>query len=123
MNIPKSWLKNLIEAYVLVNVKTVGAGTNYHFQLRRKYVKIICGIDFGVKDEILTEEIFGALGGTRSASWISEQPGYLRMVNYKKELDRALKGDNVDLRARALDALASGDIYEKDKFISEFLEQ
>lgn len=123
MNIPPSWLKNLIETYVLVNVKSVGAGTKYVFQLRRKYIKNICGFEIGARDEVLMEEELGAIGGARSNSWVIEQAGYKRMWNYKKEIDKALKGDTVDLRARALDALASNSSFEKDKFISDWLEQ
>ena len=129
MNIPKSWFKDAIEVHIVTNVKHKGFDwrghpkNQYTFQLKKKYLKKICGMEFGIKEKVLAEESVGVVGFERPEEWMTSQPGYKRLLKYKEAIDKKLNGGSIDLRARALDALASNSSFEKDKFISDWLEQ
>ncbi len=113
MKLPNKWLKNTIETFVKTDVDCY---SKYTFTLMRRYIGL-----WGLKEEKLIQESFCDYR-SKTAEQIQKLECYQRIWNYKNAIDKAINGNSPDLRKQALDALASVDMNEKDRFISDYLQ-
>lgn len=116
MKIPPQWLKNTVDCFVRTDLENLKEGQQFTFTLKRRFRTF-----FGLKTEILATETYGTKRNL-SESQVQNLECYKRISDLKISLDKALNGGIFELRKRALDALATNDSAEKDKFITEFLE-
>lgn len=117
MNIPKKWVKSTIKVYVKVDARIEPNSKLYTFKLKRDYLSWRGKLE----TEIIYSEDFRAVNPPIDESkYLQNHFIYAKLWNYQKEIEKALK--KKDWRAAGLEALASSSIFEKDKFISDFIE-
>lgn len=118
MEIPEKWVKDTINCWVFWRRIYVHPSYEYQFSIHRSFLKK-GWLKITVKTEKLTEI------STKSSHELKEQEieklhFYTDFLKIAREVQRLSKGS--DWRARALDALSSPMVSEKDKFLSDFIE-
>ena len=122
--IPDNWLKNTTDVWLDGNCHREFSHYPWKFEitLKRRFIKKSLFGNETIKTQVLIEEEWES-HIKPEGNW-AEIPEYKRLMVIRDQILAELKGNtSADLRKQAMDALVSSDPAEKDKFISDWLEQ